>query len=340
MTTPAPRPSSAENELAKETTFGGLGVEVDREISVIDLTDFEERRDDIDDQIWSAATDAGFFQISGHGIPESAVSGAFAMAAKFFDLPTNVKERRQMPQGSNSGWEFRSQRRPSTGTLDQKESYQVTRTRMEKFDLWPSEDELSGFRATMLAFEAANHRLAMQVLSCFARKLGFGDTFFSERHDPSESGHQSTLRMLHYMPVDVEDLDPSIWRAGAHTDYDCLTLLHQLPGQRGLQVSPGSEAAQRNDPTQPLKWTSVEPAVGTITCNIGDMLMRWSDDQLPSTLHRVRMPAADEYLGPRYSLAYFAQADSDAIIEGPAKTYEPITAADYLLQRIQANFRE
>jgi isopenicillin N synthase-like dioxygenase len=29
------------------------------------------------------------------------------------------------------------------------------------------------------------------------------------------------------------------------------------------------------------------------------MLMRWSDDKLQSTLHRVRMPRADEYLGPR-----------------------------------------
>ena len=86
------------------------------------------------------------------------------------------------------------------------------------------------------------------------------------------------------------------------------------------------------------EWTSVEPLPGVITCNIGDMLMRWSDDQLKSNLHRVRMPKPDEYQGPRYSIAYFAQANTDAMIQGPQRKYEPISAKDYLLQRIAANF--
>jgi hypothetical protein len=34
----------------------------------------------------------------------------------------------------------------------------------------------------------------------------------------------------------------------------------------------------------------------------GDMLMRWSDDQLPSNFHRVRSPLPGEYQGARYSL--------------------------------------
>ena len=121
------------------------------------------------------------------------------------------------------------------------------------------------------------------------------------------------------------------WRAGAHTDFDCLTLLHQKVGQGGLQLCPGKESDE-------FAWTDVEPAPGVITCNIGDMLMRWSDDKLQSTLHRVRMPRADEYLGPRYSLPFFCQANKDAIIQGPGKRYAPITAHDYLQQRIAANF--
>ncbi|MGB5756478.1 MAG: 2-oxoglutarate and iron-dependent oxygenase domain-containing protein [Acidimicrobiales bacterium] len=332
------RAGTADTELAKELTFGGPGVEVERDIRVIDLTDFDRRRDEIDDAIWDAATDIGFFQVTGHGIPQADIDRAFAAAEGFFSLPPEIKGRWRMPQASNSGWEFKTQRRPSTGTLDEKESYQVTISRMDRLGLWPSADELPGFRSTMESFERANHRLAMQLLSCFARKLGFADDFFTERHDPASPEYQSTLRLLHYLPVSVEQLDPRIWRAGAHTDYDCLTLLHQLPGQRGLQLSPGSEAARREDQTEPLGWTSVEPTAGTVTCNIGDMLMRWSDDRLPSTLHRVRMPRPDEHLGPRYSIAYFAQADCDAIVEGPQRRYEPITAADYLQQRIAANF--
>jgi len=334
-------PGSVEAELAKERTFGGDGVDVHRDIRVIDLADPAASQSAIDDALWSAAAETGFFQVVGHGIAQADIDAAFDASARFFALPTEVKERRSMPPRTNSGWEFKTQKRPSTGTYDHKETYQVTITRMIEHDLWPTDDELAGFRSTLESFEAANRALAMRLLSSFARKLGFADDFFTERHDPTSPEYQSTLRILHYLPMAAADLAPGEWRAGAHTDYDCLTLLHQVEGQRGLQLCPGADAADR-DPEAPLGWTDIEPAAGTVTCNIGDMLMRWSDDQLPSTLHRVRMPRADEVdgeqLDARYSIAYFAQADRDALIESLSGKHAPITAADYLQQRIAANF--
>lgn len=102
--------------------------------------------------------------------------------------------------------------------------------------------------------------------------------------------------MLHYYAT--EQSQQGMWRAGAHTDFDCLTLLFQRPGQGGLQVCPGKDRESQ-------QWTSIEPREEVITCNIGDMLMRWSDDQLPSNFHRVRNPLPHEYQGPRYSLAFF-----------------------------------
>ena len=327
--------TSADLELDRERFFGGIGVEVDRTITCIDLSNFDQRRDEIDTELWTAATRDGFFQVTNHGISQDAIDEAFELSAAFFAQPIEQKQAVAMPAGTNSGWEHRSQKRPSTGTLDEKESFQVTRSRMDQLGLWPmSPDEI---RTTLLSFEKANWELAMRLLGCFARRLGFEDGFFTERHDPQSPHHQSTLRLLHYLPMNVADLDPSIWRAGAHTDYDCLTLLHQVEGQRGLQVSPGRDAIAGSDGA-PLEWTPLEPLAGTITCNIGDMLMRWSDDQLPSTLHRVRMPKPDEDLGPRYSIAYFAQADTDAVIHGPSKRLGPITAGDFLQQRIAANF--
>ncbi len=327
--------ASAESELAKERTFGGPGIVVEREIRCIDLGQADQQA--IDAALWDAAADIGFFQVSGHGIAQATIDRAFEFTARFFALPEAVKARRPMRRGTNSGWEYKSQKRPSTGTYDDKESYQITRSRMEELDLWPTDAELADFAAVMSDFEQANWGVAMRILSSFARKLGFPDDFFAQRHDPSSPEYQSTLRLLHYLPLDAEP-EATVWRAGAHTDYDCLTLLHQVPGQRGLQVCPGSEASLL-DRAEPLGWTEVEPVAGTITCNIGDMLMRWSDDLLPSTLHRVRMPSPAEPQGPRYSMAFFAQADRDAIIEGPGGSYPPIAAADYLGQRIAANFR-
>ncbi|CAN5328251.1 hypothetical protein BH10PSE18_BH10PSE18_24350 [soil metagenome] len=140
--------------------------------------------------------------------------------------------------------------------------------------------------------------------------------------------------MLHYYAIPPEaqsNLGP--WRAGAHTDFDCLTLLYQRQGQGGLQVCPGKEADAQ-------AWTSIPPEEDYITCNIGDMLMRWSDDALPSNFHRVKNPLPGEYMGPRYSLAFFCQANTDALIESPSGKYPAITAGDYLAERIRANFNK
>ncbi|MBW8636857.1 isopenicillin N synthase family oxygenase [Hoeflea sp. WL0058] len=319
------------DELNKETTFGGAGSEKMRDIPRIDLSDFDARKAEIADALWSASTDIGFFQLINHGIPQDMIDDAFEASEAFFSLPEEVKARFPLLSGTNAGWEYKAQVRPSTGTADQKESYQITLPRMA--ELWPSEAELAGFKTTMLAFERANWELGMRVLSCFALKLGFVEDFFTERHDPESPEYQSTLRLLHYLElVNAKPEDfTSFWRAGAHTDFDCLTLLHQRPGQGGLQLCPGKESSE-------LAWTDVPPLPGVVTCNIGDMLMRWSDDKLQSTLHRVRMPKPEESRGSRYSMAFFCQANKDAIIEGPEKHYAPITAHDYLQQRIAANF--
>ena len=45
-----------------------------------------------------------------------------------------------------------------------------------------------------------------------------------------------------------------------------------------------------------------------------------------------------EVVGDRYSIAFFAQANRDVVITGPQHRYAPITAEDYLKQRVAANF--
>jgi isopenicillin N synthase-like dioxygenase len=318
-------------ELEREARMGALGTETtEREIRRISLADLDARATEVADQLWAAATDIGFFQLIDHGIDLAEVDRAFALAQQFFALPEEVKAK--YPKRLNAGWESRTQVRPSIGTADEKESWQLTRPQMD--DLWPSEAEVAGFRRTLLDFEASCWAVAMDVLGCFATKLGLERDFFAQRHDPTSPHYQSTLRLLHYFAMPAELVDrPDVWRAGAHTDFDCLTLLFQRAGQGGLQVLPGAEARGQ-------AWTPVEPSDDAITCNIGDMLMRWSDDRLPSNFHRVKAPSRGEHMGPRYSIAFFAQANTDALIECPGGTYEPITAGDFLRQRIQANFRE
>ena len=318
----------AESELAKERTLGGKGVVVERDIPSIDLADVDDRFEEIASELWSAASEVGFFQVVNHGIPPAQIEAAFASAQEFFDLPAEVKAKRSMVPGTNAGWEDRSQIRPSTGTPDQKETFQITTSRMDEHRLWP-DTAFPSFRRQMTAFAEANRRVGMRILSCFAVHLGFEREFFDQRHDPRSRTFQSTLRLLHYHPT--SDATAELWRAGPHTDFDCLTLLHQRPGEGGLQVCSGRDHASG-------EWTPIEPVAGAITCNVGDMLMRWSDDRLLSTLHRVVMP--DEPSPSRFSMAYFCQADGDVVIQGPGERYPPITAAKYLEERIAANFAE
>lgn len=317
-------------EIETERRIGGAGTSIIREIPKIDLSSFEERKKDIADALWVAATEIGFFQVYNHGIPQADIDRAFSLAEQFFALPVDRKALFPLKPGTNAGWEFREQVRPSTGTPDHKESFQITLPRMT--GLWPNNSDIPDFQDFLTDFEHQNWLLGMKILSCFAMKLGFDEDFFTSRHDPSSLDYQCTLRLIHYMSMEkAQPEDFKSWRAGAHSDFDCLTLLHQRVGEGGLQVCPGKDA-------QSGAWTDVQPETGYVTCNIGDMLMRWSDDKLLSTLHRVRMPEPGEYLGERLSMPFFCQANRDAVIQGPEKKYAPITAQNYLLERLQANF--
>jgi isopenicillin N synthase-like dioxygenase len=173
-------------ELQRETTFGGAGEDTnDREIRIIDLSNFDHRREAITEQLWLAATEIGFFQLSHHGIPSEEINAAFIESERFFDLSETIRAQYPRPKGVNAGWESRSQIRPSTGTKDQKESYQITQYHMD--NLWPSEEELPSFQANTLHFEKQCWDVGMKVLSCFADKLGFDRDFFSKAHDPKQT---------------------------------------------------------------------------------------------------------------------------------------------------------
>lgn len=83
----------ALKELNLETTFGGMGKEIRRDVPVIDLTDFDQRRGEITDQLWQAATEVGFFQLANHGLALGLVREAFGLSETFFALPEADKQR-------------------------------------------------------------------------------------------------------------------------------------------------------------------------------------------------------------------------------------------------------
>lgn len=54
------------------------GKMVARKIKIVDLKDFENRREEIVKDLMEAAEDIGFFYIVNHGLPQEVVDGQFA----------------------------------------------------------------------------------------------------------------------------------------------------------------------------------------------------------------------------------------------------------------------
>ena len=185
---------------------------------------------------------------------------------------------------------------------------------------WP---DLPGFRETALAYYDACAALGARLHRAFARDLGLEPDFFADKFDRP----MATLRFLHY-PAPSRGADPQTG-AGEHTDYGNLTLL-ATDDVGGLEVR-----------TRAGQWIEAPVVPGAFIVNIGDCLMRWTNDVYVSTPHRVVNRTAKE----RYSIAFFYDPNPDAIVEtipsclkqGERARYPAVLAADYLNSRLDAS---
>ncbi|KAJ4292231.1 hypothetical protein N0V88_005862 [Collariella sp. IMI 366227] len=205
---------------------------------------------------------------------------------------------------------------------------------------WPPETgELVGFKDTMTSFFAQLKDLHTSVMRAIAVGMALPETHF----DRFVTDGDNTLRLLHYPAVrrDVFEVNPGQVRAGEHSDYGSITFLFQ-DDRGGLQVKSPSG-----------KFVDATPIEGTCVVNAGDLLARWSNDTIKSTVHRVVEPPrregreeeGEEY-SARYSIAYFCNPDFKDFIEAipgtyateEDKKYEGINSGEYLVQRLKATY--
>jgi isopenicillin N synthase-like dioxygenase len=248
---------------------------IDRPVPNISLRDFDSRIDDITSQLVVAAEHVGFFCIVDHGISRSTVDKIFDQSARFFGQDDSVKATVPFSPQHNAGWEKNAQIRPSTGAVDRKESYQmqfgagmngqysldweITHTNILVQGRWIDENVLPGFQKEALDFMHQVQHVSEKLMVCFARGLGFEDDYFVKAHDVSRPNSQTVCRLLHYFET-PKLLNPNgevFHRAGAHADWDFLTLLFQKAGQSGLEICPGREVSTSFGYGD--AWTKVEP---------------------------------------------------------------------------------
>jgi isopenicillin N synthase-like dioxygenase len=138
---------------------------------------------------------------------------------------------------------------------------------------WPAQAPgldvaMQGYFTTMLALGERLRRLLMQALGQPADLL---DALF-----PGNKG-ASYLRAINY--PERSGALPGQMRAGAHTDYGCLTILRSQDSAGGLQV-------QDRDGD----WVDVQGLDDAFVINIADAMGAWSNDRFVSTVHRVVTP--------------------------------------------------
>jgi isopenicillin N synthase-like dioxygenase len=290
-------------------------------------------------RIGAACREIGFFYAVNHGVDEALIAQVYEQAKRFFALPEAEKTHVAIERSScHRGWfrmggENLDPLKQRAGDL--KEGYKIGRDLPPTHErvlaglplhgpnLWPA--SLPGWREVMQAYYDEMVALGRRMIGAFALALGLEEGFF----EPWLGITMTTLGPLHYPPQSGRITEAQIG-AGAHTDYGCLTLLHQ-DDAGGLQV-------QRRDGV----WVDAPPVRGAFVVNIGDMMERWTNGVFQSNFHRVINLSGAE----RYSLPFFFDPDFYAPVAclptclppGEAPKYPPTTAGAHLLEKINASF--
>jgi len=269
--------------------------------------------------------ETGFAVVQDHGIDAALIARADQAMRAFFALPEAVKRQYHLPGtgGARGYTPFGSEHAKGAGVHDLKEFWHVGRELppgdpLEPYmpsNLWP--DEVAGFREASLALFSAFEQAGGRVLEAAALALGLERGFFA----PTVADGNSVLRFLHYPPV--AQAAAGAIRAAAHEDINTITLLLGAE-EAGLQLL-----------TRAGEWLAVVPPPGALVVNVGDMLERLTGGVLRSTTHRVVNPVGAAAARSRYSMPFFLHFRPDYLIEPMQGDEPPITANDFLLQRLR-----
>ncbi|KAK0201549.1 hypothetical protein DFS33DRAFT_1265001 [Desarmillaria ectypa] len=313
------------------------------EIPIIDITDATSTdlvaRRVLANEIRDACINVGFFYIKNHGIAEDTITAAIGAGKKFFALPTSSKMDLDIHRSSNyKGYTaLLGENTDPTGHGDLHEGFDLgwenedleemkNESAMSGGNVWP--ETVPDFKEPVLNYYYEAVRLGQKLFPLFALALDLPENFFGDK----TTKPAAIMRLLHYpsqKPSSVDEQE-KVLGIGAHTDYECFTILWQdkVPA---LQVKNATG-----------KWIDAVPIPGTLVLNLGDQFARWTNDVFKSTLHRAINRSGEE----RYSMPLFFGTDYDVLLEPipscvspeyPAK-YEVVTAGEYVKSRLDATY--
>ncbi|MCV7284659.1 isopenicillin N synthase family oxygenase [Mycolicibacterium wolinskyi] len=282
-------------------------------------------------EIGKAAREVGFFYISGTGMPEALFDTMLSAVKEFFALPIEEKMRSYIGLSRcHRGYVPVGEEGLETGTPDLKEAFDtaldlpaddpdyLADNPMLGPNTWP---DVPGFAEAVTAYYHAVLAVGHRLLWAFAVALGEDPDTFAQHATKTPS----QLRLIHYpYNPDAEDSQG----IGAHTDYECFTLLK--PTAPGLEVMNGAG-----------QWIDVPPIPGTFVVNIGDMLELWTNGTFVATSHRVRRVKEERYSFPLFfNVDYFTEVKPlpQFVTEGMTTTRPALRAGEHLFAQTAQTF--
>ena len=279
------------------------GVSSFTEVPEIDISGLRSAdpggRQRVVDLLGAASRDVGFCYLRGTGVAPELFAELLTVTRRFFALPLESKLRHYIGNSTcHRGYVPEGEEVFSGGTVDRKEAFDtgldlpaddpdhLAGNPLLGPNQWP---ELPGFAAAVTAYYTAVLDLGRLLLPAFACALGEPPEAF-ERYVTKPP---SQLRLIHY-PFDPDARDAQ--GIGAHTDYECFTLLR--PTAPGLEVLNGAG-----------EWIDVPPRPDAFVLNVGDMLETWTNGEFVATTHRVRKVREE-----RYSFPLFFCVDYDTAV--------------------------
>jgi isopenicillin N synthase-like dioxygenase len=295
-------------------------------VPVIDISAPRER---VVGEIAGACRDWGFFQVRGHGVPQSVMTGTLEAARAFFALPRGAKRAYLRTAGNPWGY---YDRELTKNARDKKEVFDVgpdaagQQSGADAFEgttNWPEQPE--NFRQAIEDYVSAADGVSMFLLKAIGEGLGATDAISGAFHPT----HSSFLRLNHYTvedPMAGEQPDRAGLGVHHHSDAGALTLLWQSD-TAGLQVYRDGY------------WFDIPPIHDAFVINIGDMVQVWSNDLYVAPQHRViAMESVD-----RFSFPYFCNPSYDAIVEpltSGTPHYRPLNWGEFRRRRADGDFAD
>ena len=297
------------------------------------LSDDKLLRNNFVKKLGKAYNEIGFVALKGHFLNEQDIRNIYKSIKAFFKLPQDIKNKYELEgfSGQRGYTSFGKEHAKGKEHGDLKEFWHFGQYlddhEYSQFG-YPKNiyvKEIPEFNEIGKTVYKALEKTAIFVLRAISLYLDLDEYHF----DKHVIKGNSILRPIHYPPIITKPKGAE--RAAAHGDINLITLLIGAHG-KGLQVL-----------TNEGEWIDAIAEKDEIIINVGDMLSRYTNNKLKSTIHKVVNPPKDQWKKSRYSIPFFLHPignmklnvlDSCIDKDNPKK-YEDISAHDFLVQRLK-----